>query len=111
MKIKALLVKPLELPEVVEIENKLSVLQSIVGGYIQVVYPFPEPVGIICNDDGKLIGLPLNRSLRDENGKIYDILAGDFLVVGLNEDDFCSLSDELINQFKDKFSTLEYFCL
>ena len=38
----------------------------------------------------------LNRALRDDDGDIYDIIAGDFLVVGLGEDDFCSLSPELM---------------
>ena len=37
----------------------------------------------MLNDEGKLIGLDLNRSLRDEHGEIYDIVAGTFLVVGL----------------------------
>lgn len=109
MKIKALLMKPMELPKVVEIENKLEVLQKTVGGYIQVIYPFPEPVGIICNDEGKLMGQPLNRSLCDENGNIYDVIAGDFLIVGLGEDDFISLSDELIEKFKDKYNHIEFF--
>ena len=48
----------------------------------------------ICNDDGKLMGLPLNRALRDENGEMYDAVAGDFLVVGLGEEDFASLTPE-----------------
>ena len=46
--------------------------------------PSADPVGLVCNDEGKLIGLELNRGLRDEHGEIYDIMAGTFLVVGLS---------------------------
>lgn len=46
-------------------------------------YPFEDPVAIVYNDDGKLMGLPLNRALRDESGEAYDVVAGTFLVVGL----------------------------
>ena len=54
--------------------------------------PSPDPVGLVCNDEGKLIGLELNRGLRDEHGEIYDVMAGTFLVVGLSEDSFTSLT-------------------
>ena len=30
---------------------------------------------MICNEEGKLLGLPLNRALRDEEGEIYDIIS------------------------------------
>lgn len=53
----------------------LESLQHEVGGYIQAVYPFEEPVAIVCNEEAKLEGLPLNRALRDEDGDIYDIVA------------------------------------
>ncbi|MBR4766365.1 MAG: DUF3846 domain-containing protein, partial [Clostridia bacterium] len=61
-----------------------------------------DPVALICNDEGKINGLPLNRALKDDSGKIYDVIAGNFLVVGLTDDDFGSLSDELIEKFRDK---------
>lgn len=55
----------------------------MVGGCIEAVYPFDDPVAIVCNEEAKLEGLPLNRALRDEDGDIYDIVAGTFMVVGL----------------------------
>ena len=64
---------------------------------------------LVCNDEGKLIGLELNRGLRDENGEIYDIVAGTFLVVGLGEEDFASLSPELIQKYTEQFKTPERF--
>ena len=67
-----------------EIDNNLKALQQAVGGSIGASYPFADdPVAIVYNDDGKLMGLPLNRALRDEDGQMYDAVAGTFLVVGL----------------------------
>ena len=76
---------------------------------IAAVYPFADPVAIICNDDGKLMGLPLNRALRDENGEMYDAVAGDFLVVGLGEEDFASLIPELAQKYEQLFHQPEVF--
>lgn len=106
---KALLIKPGKKPENVDIEPGLESLQKMVGGNIQVVYPFDDLVGLIVNEEGKMNGLPLNRALRNEKGEIYDIIAGDFLVVGLTEDDFGSLSDELIEKYYKFFEYPEHF--
>ncbi|MBQ8332156.1 MAG: DUF3846 domain-containing protein [Clostridia bacterium] len=57
----------------------------------------------ICNDEGKLIGLPWNRPLFDENGQIYDVIAGTFLVAGLTEDNFGSLTEEQITYYTEQF--------
>ena len=61
------------------------------------------------NEEGKLEGLPLNRALRDDEGKIYDIVAGSFLVVGLTEDDFGSLSPDQMQKFEELFHQPEVF--
>jgi len=84
-------------------------LQKAVGGDIEATYPFNEPVALVMHDEGKLVGKELNRALRDDDGDIYDIIAGDFLVVGLGEDDFCSLSPELMKQFEEHFHQPETF--
>lgn len=98
--LRVLLVEPDEHPKVVEIGTELEDLQKAVGGDIEVVYPFADPVGLIVNDEGKINGLPLNRALRDEDKEIYDIIAGPFLVAGLSEDSFASLSEEQISKFE-----------
>ena len=85
-KMTVLVVEPMKEPYVKEIDHGLHSLQAEVGGDIAATYPFSDPVGLVCNDEGKLIGLELNRGLRDEHGEIYDIMAGTFLVVGLSED-------------------------
>ena len=85
--LSVLKIAPGQHPQQVEIDNDLKALQQAVGGSIGASYPFADPVAIVYNDDGKLMGLPLNRALRDENGEMYDAVAGDFLVVGLGEED------------------------
>jgi hypothetical protein len=104
-----LLVEPNRYPKVVEIGSDLSDLQKAVGGYIEVVYPFEEKVGLIVNEEGKMNGLPLNRALRDENGEIYDVVAGSFLVTGLTEESFASLTQAQINKFEKLFHQPEAF--
>lgn len=106
---KVLLIKPGKKPEIVDIEPGLESLQKIVGGNIQVVYPFEDLVGLVVNDEGKIEKLPLNRALRDDTGEMYDIVAGNLLVVGLTEDDFGSLSDELIEKYYKFFEYPEHF--
>ena len=104
-----LLVEPNHHPRPVEIGTELEDLQNAVGGYIEVVYPFDEPVGLVMNEEGKLEGLPLNRALRDDNGEIYDVVAGSFLVVGLTDEDFGSLSPDQMKAFEEKFHSPEVF--
>lgn len=58
----------------------------------------------VCNDEGKLLGLPWNRTLTDDHGVPYDIVCGTFFVAGLKEDDFASLTEQQIEKYKDKYS-------
>lgn len=58
----------------------------------------------IVNDEGKLLGLPWNRTLTDDHGVPYDIVCGTFFVAGLKEDDFASLTEQQIEKYKDKYS-------
>ncbi len=107
--IRILIVPPDGAPYPAEIPHTLASLQTTVGGDIEVLYPFADPVGIVCNESGKLLGLPLNRALRDDSGKIYDILAGTFFVVGLGDDDFASLPDEMLAKYAAVFRYPEKF--
>ncbi|MGN0314215.1 MAG: DUF3846 domain-containing protein [Fusicatenibacter sp.] len=108
-KMDVLLIRPGMYPQQVQIGCELEDLQSAVGGDIEAVYPFADPVAIICNDEGKFNGSELNRCLRDEDGQIYDIVAGDFLITGLTEDNFGSLSPELMQKFEKMFHQPEMF--
>ena len=110
-KITVLVVEPGKKPYVKEIANTLKSLQKEIGGYIQAVYPWNESVALICDEESKLKNKPFNRALRDEDGKVYDIVAGTFLIVGLSEENFCSLSKEQIERLSRLFQALETFIL
>ncbi len=104
-----LLVEPGKEARMTEVGNDLCSLQSLVGGYIEATYPFDDPVALVCNDEGKIMQMPLNRALRGEDGKIYDAIAGPFFICGLGEDDFCSLPKELQGKYVEKFRWPEKF--
>ena len=108
-KMTVLVVEPMKEPYVKEIAPGLHSLQAEVGGDIATAYPFSDPVGLVCNDEGKLIGLELNRGLRDEHGEIYDVMAGTFLVVGLGEESFTSLTPEQVQKYMEHFKQPEQF--
>ena len=108
--LSVLKIAPGQYPQQVEIDNDLKALQQAVGGSIGASYPFADdPIAIVYNDDGKLMGLPLNRALWDEDGLMYDVIAGTFLVVGLGEEDFASLSPELAQKYEEHFHQPEDF--
>ena len=108
-KLTVLVVEPMKEPYVKEIAPGLHALQAEVGGDIAASYPFDDPVGLVLNDEGKLIGLDLNRSLRDEHGEIYNIVAGTFLVVGLGSESFASLPPDMIQKYTEQFKRPELF--
>ena len=108
-KIRLLLVEPLESPRLVEVEHTLENLQKLVGGSIQAVYPWDEPVGLVCDDDGKFKGYVPNRALVDEDGDPYDIIVGTFFICGLGRENFASISDELAERFTERFRWPEMF--
>ena len=99
-----LIVEPEKVPRMASITGDLNSLQQVVGGHIEAVYPYDDPVAIVCHEEGKLIGLPLNRKLED-----YDIIAGTFIVCGLGEEDFDSLTPELAEKYREKFADPEIF--
>ena len=104
-----LMVEPGKAPYETQIGSDLQSMRALVGGYIQAVYLYEEPVALICNENGKLDGLPLNRALRDSDGDIYDIVAGNFFIVGLGQNDFTDLPHDLAEQFEEQFRQPEMF--
>lgn len=108
---QALIVEPQKAPYVKDIGTELEDLQKEVGGYIEAVYPFEDEACIICNDEGKFSGLELNRSLRGDDREIYDVIAGTFLIVGLEEESFGSLSQKQIDTYMEKYRIPELFSM
>lgn len=80
-------------PVIREINNTLKDMQSLVGGYIEVVTDKPN-VAIVVNEEGKLLDTCIpNRFFRN------DIIFGDFFVCGVDGEDFCSIPDEEIDYY------------
>ena len=104
-----LMVEPGKAPYEMQIGSDLQSMQALVGGYIQAVYPFEQPVALVCNEYGKRDGLPFNRALRDSDGDVYDIVAGNFFIAGLGQSDFTDLPHELAEQFAERFRQPEMF--
>ena len=108
-KITVVVVEPGNKPKIETISASLEGMQKRVGGYIQAIYPFEEEVAIICNEEAKLEGLPLNRSLSTAELGIYDIIAGTFFIARCNGERFGSLSDEQQLKYKQMFLFPEKF--
>ena len=108
-----LLVEPNLDPRIIEIDGSLAAMQALVGGLIEAVYPFEAAVALICNDEGKLIGLPQNRPLKHpETGEVYDIVCGPFFLCSAPTDseNFESLPDDLIEKYSKVFALPKFVC-
>lgn len=83
--------------------NGLKEMQDVVGGLIQAIYPYEEPVALVCNDEGILMNLPFNRRVSGGYGGVH----GTFFICGLKEDNFCSLSPEQMKRYSKLFYNAE----
>ena len=101
-KIKVLALLPMELPKEIELDNTLEAMQKFVGGLIECITlsDTGSAVTLVCNDEGKLLGLPLNRPLWDG----ADVLAGPGFLAGCdNEGNLTSLPQSAMDFYKEKF--------
>ena len=82
-------------PKIMEIEDKLEIMQELVDGLIEII-PYND-VLIVCNDEGKLLNMKPNI-LFD-----YDYIAGNCFFVGddYKHAGFKSLTDEQIKAIKE----------
>ena len=108
---RVIVCKPDEYAEVVEIEDSLESMQNMVGGLIEEYMPWDDEVAIICNEEGKMNGLPFNRAIRDENGGIQDVIAGDFFIcyAPIESERFLSMPPELEEKYLKKFEMFNLF--
>lgn len=104
---KVLIVAPGAKPEEREIDGSLESMQAIVGGTIQALYPFEDFVALVCNDEGKLNCMPMNRMLWERN----DVICGTFILCRAlpHDDNFSSLTDQELEQYKQRFDKPEQF--
>ena len=106
---KVLMIEPGKAPYEAELDGSLESMQKAVGGGIEGYYPYAEPVAIVCNDEGKINGLPLNRAIYNEDGEMIEIMAGTFFMAGLGEESFTDLPDYFMDQYKEQFKYPEKF--
>lgn len=101
---KIVLVEPGKEAREAEITGSLQEIQKLVDGTIRAMYPWEDPVALVCNDEGKILGMSLNRVLED-----YDVIAGPFFICGIEGDHFCSLTGEQAKTYLEKFRQPEMF--
>lgn len=81
---KAIRKKPGAQPEIIEVDNTLAALQQEVEGDIEVI-TLPYDAALICNEEGRILGLP-------DNGRVCGVdVVGTVLVVGVNGPEFCDV--------------------
>lgn len=101
--IKVVMVEPSKYPIITTINNDLESLQKAVGGLIEIV-GFEENTCILCNEEGKLIGLEGNRKFFD------DILVGTFYICGTDDEgELDSLSPSQTDKYLKMFWEPESF--
>ena len=68
------------------LENKLEALQRFVGGYVECIL-LDDSILMICNEEGKLLNMPVNFILEN------DVIVGPVIFCGINGDKFDDLPD------------------
>ena len=103
-KIRVIVIKSKHEPEITEIKNSLTQLQSIVGGYIETLSM--ESYIIVCNEEGKIYNLPLNRYIP----RYRDFICGTFFITKTSDGEFVSLSSEEAKKIAELYSlnSLQY---
>ncbi|MBE6042207.1 MAG: DUF3846 domain-containing protein [Clostridiales bacterium] len=116
--IRVIICRPGERAEATEIKENLESMQAVVGGLIQEFMPFHsesdpryDDIALIVNEEGKLMRLPPNRAVFDEDGCVQDIIAGPFFIcyAPLESESFLSLPEDLEQEFLKKFDKPEIF--
>lgn len=112
MKIRVIVKEPGKRPRHVHIENSLENLQKTVGGYIECVpmdaldkYGHPHHVEMIVNEEGKLLGLPMNFAFVQGKGRVRDVICGTAVFCGVKDEDFADLPVSF-SEFKGGFPEL-----
>ena len=117
-KLRVLLLKPGEQAEIAEIEDNLESMQRLVEGNIEEYMPFEDAsdlrVGdcaIVCNEEGKMLGMELNRGIFDQNGRLQEIIAGPFFIcyAPVESERFLSMPPDLEEKMRKKFEFPEQF--
>ena len=79
--------------DLLEIDNTLESMQALVGGYIE-VYPLTGEIVIVCNEEGKLLGLPVTAVAVSDFAPAPEMIVGDFFICRRAEEDLVGLQYE-----------------
>lgn len=91
---KILIVEPGQTPRKAQIPHTLKSMQETVGGYIQAIYPWDDPVAVVCDEEALLKQLEFNRLIAPEVA-----IFGPFFICGLGKEDFADLTDDLSDKY------------
>jgi len=96
---KILVCEPGKHPYTKEISGELDSLQQTVGGYIQAIYPFDDPIALVCEEEA------LFHSVQKWNRPVehYGLIKGTFFLCGLGDEDFTDLTPELTEKYAKHF--------
>lgn len=116
MKMRILVFEPGKKPEVQTIDHTLAAMQDVVKGdasygVIAHIFPWDDPIALVCHDKGKVLNMMPNRVLQDENGNVYDVVFGPCFICGVNPDDnnFSSIPYRFIERFMDEKECFKLF--
>ena len=98
--LRILMVEPHKAPYEASVPHELTAMQQTVGGLIEVVRNGDGTL-IICNEEGKLLGMEGNRRIPG------DVLTGPFFVVGDAGETFRSLTEEELERYRERFAEIK----
>lgn len=106
MSMKIVIVEPGRPGYAAEIEGGLASMQQVVGGYIEAVSVWRDDSALlVCNEEGKLQGLPPNRYFA----QIDDMIAGTFFICNGGEEDLEGLSEEQTQRYLAMFASPDLY--
>ena len=85
--IKAVIQRPGQISQIITIPNTLEALQQLVGGYIETL-TLPDGFVIICNEEGRYLGLQPNVNTY------AGVIVGNIIITKAEGEDFASLTPE-----------------
>ncbi len=120
--ITVVMLEPGKMARTATIDVSLESMQKAVGGLIEAYCPFEEEICFICNEEGKINGMPLNRAIYaepedgaapgtqlSEDRQMIEIIAGPCFICDCSGEDFGSLTDEQIQRYMEQFKYPERF--